>query len=79
MVCIEDSHLQHFLEKDNNKNIYVIDPILKKTWSASLTQLSTPLFEQLQATNQQFHQRGQTLYIIGGYGYSGAQKNHITF
>ena len=68
-----------FLEKDNNKNIYVIDPILKKTWSASLTQLSTPLFEQLQATNQQFHQRGQTLYIIGGYGYSGAQKNHITF
>lgn len=68
-----------FLEKDNNKKVYVIDPILKKTWSASLTQLSTPLFEQLQATNQQFYQRGQTLYIVGGYGYSGTQKNHTTF
>ena len=68
-----------FLEKDNNKNIYVIDPISKETWSASLAQLSAPILEQLQATNQQFHQRGKTLYIIGGYGYSKIEKNHITF
>ncbi|WP_431134587.1 T9SS type A sorting domain-containing protein [Psychroserpens mesophilus] len=68
-----------FLESDNNKNVFVIDPVTNQTWSSSISVLSTALFEQLQSTNQEFIQRGNTLYIIGGYGYSGSQNDHITY
>lgn len=68
-----------FLESDNNKNVYVIDPIANQTWSTSISVLQASLFEQLQSTNQEFNQRGNTLYIIGGYGYSATQNDHITY
>lgn len=68
-----------FLENDNNKSVYVIDPITNQTWSTSIDVLSTSLFEQLQSTNQEFLQRGNTLYIIGGYGYSTTQNDHVTY
>ena len=68
-----------FQENDNNKSVYVIDPVANQTWSTSIDVLSTVLFEQLQSTNQEFYQRGNTLYIIGGYGYSATQNDHITY
>jgi len=68
-----------FQENDNNKSVYVIDPVANQTWSTSIDVLSTALFEQLQSTNQEFYQRGNTLYIIGGYGYSATQNDHITY
>lgn len=68
-----------FLENDNNKNVYVVDPISNQTWSTSINVLPAPLFEQLQSTNQEFTQRGNTLYIIGGYGYSATLNDHITY
>lgn len=68
-----------FLESDNNKNIYVIDPVGNQTWSASLIVLQSSLYEQLQSTNQEFIQRENTLYVIGGYGYSATQNDHITY
>ncbi|WP_375242654.1 T9SS type A sorting domain-containing protein [Lacinutrix sp.] len=68
-----------FLENDNNKNVYVIDPIANQTWSTSIGVLQASLFEQLQSTNQEFTQRGNTLYIIGGYGFSATQNDHITY
>ncbi len=68
-----------FLENDNNKNVYVIDPIANQTWSTSISVLPASLFEQLQSTNQEFTQRGNTLYIIGGYGFSATQNDHITY
>ena len=67
-----------FLEQDNNKSVYVIDPVGEQVWSADLSVLSTALFEQLQSTNQQFKQREGTLYITGGYGYSTIAADHIT-
>lgn len=67
-----------FLEQDNNKSVYVIDPLGEQVWSADLSVLSTALFEQLQSTNQQFKQREGTLYITGGYGYSSIAADHIT-
>jgi hypothetical protein len=67
-----------FLENDNNKNVFVVDPVSNQTWSASLSVLPAALFEQLQSTNQEFIQRGNTLYTIGGYGYSATQNDHIT-
>ena len=68
-----------FWEQDNNQQLFVIDPVAKQVWSTPLNQLSTTLFEQLQSTNMEFHQRGNILYIIGGYGYSASAEDHITF
>jgi len=68
-----------FQENDNNKRIYVIDPVANQTWSTSISILQTSLFEQLQSTNQEFYQRGNTLYIMGGYGFSATRNDHITY
>lgn len=67
-----------FLATDNNTTIYVVDPATQQVWSTPLAPLSTPLEEQLQATNMQFEQRGDFLYIIGGYGYSASAGDHVT-
>lgn len=68
-----------FLKKENNTSAFVIDPIGNKTWETDLSVLPTSIFEQLQSTNQEFHQRGNTLYVIGGYGYSETKGDHITY
>jgi len=68
-----------FLENDNNKYVFVVDPINNQIWSASLSVLPASIYEQLQATNQEFFQRGNTLYIIGGYGFSASQNDHVTY
>lgn len=67
-----------FLEQDNNKFVFVIDPVNEQFWQADLSVLSASLFEQLQSTNQQFQQRDSMLYITGGYGYSTTAADHIT-
>lgn len=67
-----------FLENDNNKNVFVVDPINNQTWNTSLSVLQAAIFEQLQSTNQEFFQRENTLYIIGGYGYSATAFDHVT-
>ena len=68
-----------FLASSNNTTISVIDPINNQVWSTSLNTLSAPISEQLQSTNQQFFQKGNTLYIIGGYGYSATNLDHVTY
>ncbi|MBP9084849.1 MAG: hypothetical protein KBG15_01980 [Kofleriaceae bacterium] len=67
-----------FLAADNNSTIYVIDVAAATVWSASLTTLAPSLAEQLQSTNMQSHQRGDQLYIVGGYGYSATAGDHVT-
>ena len=68
-----------FKQNENNTNAFVIDPLKNKTWSIPLNTLPSLIFEQLQSTNQEFHQRGNILYIIGGYGYSESKGDHITY
>jgi hypothetical protein len=68
-----------FLANDNNKNAFVIDPETEQVWSTSLSSLPASIFEQLQSTNQEFYQRENQLYIIGGYGYSPTVRDHITY
>ena len=68
-----------FLESSNNKDVFLIDPVANQTWSTSLSVLPASIFEQLQSTNQEFTQRNNTLYIIGGYGFSATQNDHITY
>ncbi len=62
----------------NNTNIVVIDPQTKQSRTASIADLPPALNEQLQSTNMQSIQRGKTLYLIGGYGYSKSAGDHIT-
>lgn len=68
-----------FKPNENNTYAFVIDPVNNKTWSVSLNTLPTPIFEHIRATNQQFRQRGNTLYVLGGYGYSETKGDHITY
>ena len=62
----------------NNTTVYVVNPSTSEIWTAPLSTLPTAIFEQLQCTNMEFEQRGNTLYIIGGYGFSATANDHIT-
>ncbi len=59
--------------------MYVVDIATQQSWSASLNALPVGIKEQLQATNMNFHQDGNTLYIIGGYAFSATANDHKTF
>lgn len=63
----------------NNNQLIVVDPISLQKWTAPLTTLPTAIQEQLSATNMQFHQEGDYLYFIGGYGYSATLGDHTTY
>lgn len=67
-----------FVAADNNSTMYVIDVATGSVWSASVATLSPTLAAQLQSTNMQSYQRGEQLYVIGGYGYSAAAGDHVT-
>ena len=68
-----------FPSGSNNTDIYVIDVATQQFWSASVNVLPTGIKEQLQATNMNFYQDGNTLYIVGGYAFSASANNHVTF
>ncbi len=63
----------------HNYQLVVVSPSLSKVWTADMTGLSVSIQEQLSATNPQFHQLGNTLYVVGGYGYSATLGDHKTF
>ncbi len=68
-----------FPESENNTDLYVIDVDKKKFWKKSVNALPAGLKEQLQSTNMNYYQDGDTLVIIGGYGYSRSAGDHVTF
>lgn len=68
-----------FPSANNNTTIYVIDSATQQLWSASVNSLATGLREQLQATNFNFFQDNDTLYIAGGYAFSASANDHKTF
>jgi len=63
----------------NNNQLIVIDPVAQQKWTAPITSLSVAMQEQLSSTNMEFHQDGNYLYIIGGYGYHTATASRKTF
>ncbi len=67
-----------FRPAGKNKMLTVIDPVNLKKWEAPLSTLSAELQDQLSATNAQFHQEGNRLYVIGGYGHSDILNKFIT-
>jgi len=68
-----------FDEAGQNKQLTVVDPVAKQKWSVALTSIPVAMQEQLSSTNMEFHQEGDYLYIIGGYGYSNTSGDHITY
>lgn len=67
-----------FLAEDNNTVAYVVNPQTQQVWSASMNTLPAAVYQQLQSTNMEYEQVGNTLYIIGGYGFAAAANDHIT-
>lgn len=63
----------------NNTDMYVVDIATQQSWSASVNSLPTGIKEQLQSTNMNFYQDGDTLFIIGGYAYLATAADHKTF
>ena len=68
-----------FRPAGKNTTLTVVDPAGLQVWEAPLSSLSVDLQDQLGATNMQFHQEGNYLYVIGGYGYSESQKKFTTY
>lgn len=68
-----------FPASQNNQQLQVLDLATKQSWSRSLAELSVPLQEQLQSTNMNFYQDGNTLILTGGYAFSNTVNDHITF
>lgn len=63
----------------HNTQLNVVDPIGNQSWTASLDVLPASIKEQLSATNMEFYQEGDILYLIGGYGYSAIAGEHTTY
>lgn len=68
-----------FDESGNNRDILVIRPETGEFWHASVDVLPLHLQDQLSSTNLLFHQAGDRLYILGGYGYSRTVQGKITY
>jgi hypothetical protein len=63
----------------SNDSIFVIDSYNNEIWSKSINELSSNLREQLQSTNMNHYQDGNKLLLLGGYGFSATQNDHVTF
>lgn len=73
---------QPFASFDTNgqpNELLVIDPVSKQKWTANLSTLPIAIQEALKATNIDFIQNNNQLYLIGGYGYSNTLADHTTF
>ncbi|HEX7312572.1 MAG TPA: hypothetical protein VF297_01555 [Pyrinomonadaceae bacterium] len=62
-----------------NRSVWVIDPAARRAWSASLDGLGTQIADALSATNAESAQEGNTLYIVGGYGWDSRKQTMTTF
>jgi hypothetical protein len=62
-----------------NRLLWVIDPATGSSWSAALDKLAPAIADSLSSTNAQSAQEGNTLYVIGGYGWDTKKEQMITF
>ena len=68
-----------FQPEGANDQLFVVDPVAGKVWSADLKGLAAPIAEQLYSTNIQFYQDGNTLYLVGGYGFSWLREAFVSY
>lgn len=62
-----------------NTRLYVVDPVSGQQWSSPISMFPSEMQDQLASTNMEFCQDGNWLYLAGGYGFSAASNDHITF
>jgi hypothetical protein len=62
----------------NNTLMRVLNPTTGQSWSMSVDSLSVAIREQFQSTNLNYFQNGDSLVLVGGYGYSPTAGDHIT-
>lgn len=63
----------------NNAVIYVYDLESGEGFTADVNALPYPLSDQLESTNMEFYQDGETLFLVGGYGYGAQLQAHTTY
>ena len=70
---------QNFPPESQNREVWVIDPVTHESWSRSLEDASAGLtsaeVNSLSQANNEFYQRGDRLYMVGGYGYQSDDMN----
>lgn len=71
--------LDAFPSDQSNDAVWVVDRAAGQVWSRSLGELGAAVADPLRVTNPQYHQEGETLYVVGGYGTDSATGNKITF
>jgi hypothetical protein len=68
----EQSGAANFPVQYQNREVWVIDPVAKQSWHRSLEDaaagVSATLLASLTPSNTQFLQKGDRLYVTGGYG-----------
>ncbi len=62
-----------------NLDILLIDFNNQRASAYTNGQLEGELGEQMSATGLSYYQKGNTLYLLGGYGYSQSHNQYITF
>jgi hypothetical protein len=68
-----------------NRSVWVIDPVSRQSWSKSLAEtnpasgLGADVVDSLSSVNTQFHQTGDRLIVVGGYGYKRSVADHKTY
>lgn len=77
-----DNGSNNFLPQEQNKVVYVVDPVRKKIFSRSLTGrhsgLTLKQIDLLSVTNAQYYQSNHTLYMTGGYGIDSSTRDFST-
>jgi hypothetical protein len=68
-----------FAAEGKNKYLYVLNLQAKQIWYSDLTMLDIVLAAQLSSTNFEFHQEGDRLLLIGGYGIDPRTQEHVTW
>jgi hypothetical protein len=63
----------------HNSAMMVLDLDAGQYWVSQMDALPLSIREQLRSTNMSFIQNGQSLYCVGGYGFSTEANDHITF
>jgi hypothetical protein len=76
--------INNFPPSQANHWVWVVDPLVGQAWSVDLydSSITPPLgfiADSLSSNNMQSFQSGDTLYIIGGYGYNRATDLMQTF
>jgi len=68
-----------FPENEANTNIWLIDPATGDALNFGVNALNIPFHDPLKATNPQYAQDGENLYICGGYGKDAITGDFISF